>query len=83
MGDMAEVFNSMSEEGKLKREKNRESSPSILRQKGIEFEIKNMGAHLIVKGRDCLIDFWPGTGKFIARDGKKGRGVFNIIKLCL
>jgi len=28
-----------------------------------------------------LIDFWPGTGKWIARDTKlKGRGVFNLLK---
>ena len=78
-----EAFNDMREAGQKKREKNRQTSPELLRQKGIQFEEKNEGAHLIVKGRDCLIDFWPGTGKFIARNGSRGRGVFNIMKLCI
>lgn len=66
----------------LKRASNRKTSPEILKDKGIIFITANGGAHLIVSGRDCLIDFWPGTGKFIARNGKDGRGVFNLIKLC-
>lgn len=82
MGEMGEIFNEMKKAGKEKREQNRENSPQILADRGIEFESKNWGAHLIVKGKDCLIDFWPGTGKFIARNGRRGRGVFNLIKLC-
>lgn len=39
-------------------------------------------SHLIVTGSGWeLVDFWPGTGKWIARDTKrKGRGVFNLLK---
>lgn len=75
-----DVKPAMKAASKKRRQKNRESSSMLLREQGIEFEEKNAGAHLIVKGRDCLIDFWPGTGKFITRNGKKGRGVFNLIK---
>ena len=82
MGDMGDTFRAMNDAGKEKREKNRSTSLQILAEKNIEFESKNCGAHLIVAGVDCLIDFWPSTGKFITRNGKKGRGVFNLIKLC-
>lgn len=82
MIDIIEVFSDARKSSQDKREKNRESSANILKEKGINFDVKNYGIHLVVKGKNCLIDFWPGTGKFIARNGKKGRGVFNLIKLC-
>ena len=63
MGDMGDVFNSMKKAGQDKRKQNRQASSEILQQNGIGFEVKNQGAHLIVEGGDCLIDFWPGTGK--------------------
>lgn len=86
MGDMGDVFNGMKDEmrkaSQEKRGRNRETSLDVLLEKGIDFVVKNYGAHLIVKGKNGLIDFWHGTGKFIARNGGKGRGVFNLIKLC-
>lgn len=78
MGDMGDIFNAMKEESKQRRANNRESSADILTKSGIEFESKNLGAHLIVG----QFDFWPGTGLFINRKtGKRGRGVRNLIKL--
>ena len=62
-----------------KRADNRESSASYLRERGIPFVEKNYGAHLIVEGKDCFIDFWPGTGKWNSRCGKKGFGVRNLV----
>ena len=50
-----------------------------LAQREIPFVPKNGGAHLIVEGRDCFIDFWPGTGKWHSRCGKKGFGVRNLV----
>lgn len=75
-------MSSMKETSIERRRNNRENSADLLKERGVEFESKNFGAHLIVKGKQCLIDFWPGTGKFIARDGKRGRGVHNVLKLC-
>ena len=81
MGDVGETFNAMREAGKEKRERNRESSPKILRQHDIEFEEKNMGAHLIVKHNGYVIDFWPGTGKWIDRaTSKHRRGVYGLMR---
>jgi hypothetical protein len=62
-----------------KRSDNRENSAAYLRDRGIPFVEKNMGAHLIVEGRECFIDFWPGTGKWHSRCGKKGFGVRNLV----
>ena len=69
-------------ESQARRADNRESSAEILADRGIQFERKNMGAHLIVTHGGKVVDFWPGTGKFIPRGfGRPGRGVFNLLKL--
>lgn len=80
MGDMGELFKDLKDESKQRRANHREQSPKLLEDAGIGFESKNLGAHLIVESTKCLIDFWPGTGKWISRKGKHGRGVFNLIK---
>ena len=80
MGDMGDMYNEMRAEGQVKRSHNREKSPVYLTERGILFESKNNGAHLIVEGKDCYIDFWPGTGKWKTRKGKNGFGVKNLVK---
>ncbi len=79
MGDMTEGFKALKEYRKQKRTDNREKAPEILRKNGIEFTEHNGGVHLIVKGKDCLIDFWGGTGRWKARTGKTGFGIFNLV----
>lgn len=81
--DMGAMWREIKKQRQEKREKNRETSPALLKKQGIEFEEKNMGAHLIVKHNGHTVDFWPGTGKWITRGGKftiKGRGVMKLIK---
>lgn len=81
MGEMAEIFRDWKQQGQEKRASNRERSASYLSEREIPFASKNGGAHLIVEGRTCLIDFWPGTGRWISRDGaKKGFGVRNLVE---
>jgi len=85
MGDMADDFNAMREHSQVKRASNRISSAGLLEARGITFESKNGGAHLIVQHEGKVIDFWPGTGKWIARGSGKnagciGRGVFPLLK---
>lgn len=81
MSEEAEIYGGMAEESKRRRAGNRENSAKILAENGVGFESKNIGAHLIVKGPSITVDFWPGTGKWIVRGGKTGRGVFNLMKL--
>lgn len=79
MSNMGEQFKEMREDSKRRRARHREQSPRLLEAAGISFEEKNYGVHLIVKGSDGLIDFWPGTGRWISRCGKRGFGVRNLI----
>lgn len=87
MGDEGDYWRDvkpiMLEASKKKRASNREHAQHELLRRGIPFEAKNNDAHLIVQGETSLIDFWPGTGKYIVRaDGKTGRGIRHVIKLC-
>ena len=86
MGDMGDYWRDvrpfMKARSASKRPNNREASAEILREAGVKFTSKNDGIHLIVEGKVCLIDFWPGTGKFITRLGKKGRGVISLLAHC-
>lgn len=80
MGDMGDMYRDMDTISKSKRAANRTNALTILRSKNIDFVIKNNGAHLIVQGTTQIIDFWPGTGKWIVRNGPTGRGIFNMLK---
>lgn len=57
------------------RSENRAQGAKFLRQRGVAFESKNGGAHLVVTccpGR--IVDFWPGTGLWMPRiAGMKAR----------
>ncbi len=64
----------------IKRANNRESSAQLLTNAEIVFTSHNNDAHLIVEGATGYIDFWPGTGRWNCRSGKKGFGVMNLIK---
>jgi hypothetical protein len=81
MGDVGDFWRDVSAARKEKRAENRESSPGILTKHEVQFASKNAGAHLIVSHGKFIVDFWPGTGKWIFRGGsKKGRGVYNLLR---
>ncbi len=77
--DLGAFYKGYRKERQEKRASNREQSAQYLRERGIVFVEKNNGAHLIVEGRTCYVDFWPGTGKWYCRTGKKGFGVRNLV----
>lgn len=83
MSEAAEIFPDLKAESKERRSNNRCRSTGMLTGLGLQFEIKNDGAHLVVRHNGLTVDFWPGTGKYIPRTpkAKHGRGVFNLIKL--
>lgn len=80
MNETSEMWKAHREQGQRIRSSNRESSAAYLRERGIGFSSRNSGAHLIVEGQTCFIDFWPGTGKWHCRSGKKGFGVRNLVE---
>jgi hypothetical protein len=78
MGDIGDDFRELREASKARRAANRELSTEMLKTAGVRFQVSNGGAHLIVDG---VVDFWPGTGRFIHRTTKaSGRGVRNMLK---
>lgn len=81
MSELGDTFRDLKEARQEKRASNREQSAQMLADKGIVFEEKNFGAHLIVEGNEGYIDFWPGTGRWICRaTQKRGFGVRNLLK---
>lgn len=82
VNETTEMWAEYKTERQEKRKKNRITSAQILADHDVTFSSSNAGAHLIVQGRNDVIDFWPGTGKYITRGGKKGRGVFSLLRLC-
>ena len=81
--EAALFYADQADRSKIKRARNRERGAHMLHERGVKFESKNAGAHLIVQTKSGVVDYWPGTGKFIPRPaGKSGRGIFNLLRLC-
>lgn len=82
MSDLAETYTGMKEAKREKRASNRESGAALLTREAIPFEERNHGRHLLVNGGPLgVIDYWPGTGRWIARfTGKNGRGVKGLLR---
>lgn len=85
MGDMGEFWRdvkpAMKEASVVKRATNRDASTETLRRHGVQFDSRNAGAHLIVKHAGKVVDFWPGTGKWIVRGQHKARrGLFPLLR---
>ncbi|NML34546.1 hypothetical protein [Paraburkholderia antibiotica] len=69
------------EDSQARRASNRENSNRLLRENGYTFDERNGAAHLIVQTQRGIVDFWPGTGKFIVRSTRyEARGVFNLMQ---
>lgn len=82
MDDLGEHFNAMREESKARRANNRAGTAAILRKLAVDFTEHNGGAHIVVKRGRFTADLWPGTGKWIMRDGfGRGRGVGVLLSL--
>tara|TARA_R110000824_G_C15230756_1_gene678521 strand:- start:9817 stop:10074 length:258 start_codon:yes stop_codon:yes gene_type:complete len=80
MSELGDLFGGMQRLTRERRKSNTKNSTEILVEKGVNFVSKNNGIHLIVENR---FDFYPSTGLFMNREnGKRGRGVFNLIKFC-
>lgn len=80
MSDLADDYRAMREHSREKKLSNKEFSTKLLDKRGVDYESKNNGIHLIVFNGDETIDFYPSTGKWIPRGGKAQRGVMNLLK---
>lgn len=58
-----------------------QAAQSRLAVEQIDFDVHNNGIHLIVTDfKGNLIDFWPTTGKWMARKGESSVGLNNLIR---
>lgn len=80
MSDIGDLYSALRKQSQDKRTNNRMTSAHYLERENIAFTSHNNGAHLIVEGKECFIDFWPGTGKWKSRNGDSGFGVANLVK---
>lgn len=83
MSETCDMWREHRECSQKKRARNRSFSTELLAQRGVPFESKNGGAHLIVTRHGApWADFWPGTGKWIERATKDNpkRGVRQLIE---
>lgn len=80
--DDTEMWRDIRARGQAVRANNREASAALLKDKGVSFESRNYGAHLIVHHGSRQVDFWPGTGRWIDRKDRKvdRRGVFKLLQ---
>lgn len=73
-------------ESKEHRARMRAAGFDALADAGYAFDVKNGAAHLIVRTDHGIVDFWPGTGKWITRFNHpgtyrmQGRGADNLMR---
>lgn len=77
-----EMWRALKKHGQEKRASNLTNSLQLLIDAKIKYTSRNGGVHCMVECATGIIDFWPGTGKFIQRGTKKqGRGVRAVLEL--
>lgn len=80
MGDIGDFWNDLRAIDKEEREFNKTNHREGLDYYGIKYTVKNNGFHLIVECDNKTVDFWPSTGRWKDRKGKKGKGLINLVK---
>lgn len=61
------------------RAEKREEGPKLLKEYGVEFVVKNNGAHILI-GKPVVANFWPGTGRWTSADNSNnGQGINGMI----
>ena len=82
MSEMGKVWNELKAARKEKRAANRANSLNLLLETGLDVEIHNGGAHLIIRAHHNTYDFWPGTGLFRKRgENISRRGVKKLLSI--
>ena len=61
-----------------KKQRNKEYSTALLVKRGIKFESRNEGLHLMIETSIGRVNFYPSTGLY--NGALQGRGVKNLLK---
>ena len=80
--EVGEVYKHLKCNRQNKRRQNLKTSTAIVDDAEVQYKSYSNGVHLVIEGKNALIDFWPSTGKFKTRDGYVGRGVYNMLRHC-
>lgn len=80
MSEIGDLFAGLKDLKREAKRLNKEYADALLKEHNVVFTVHNNGEHLIVHGSKCLIDFWPGPGRWQARNGKKGWQANRLIK---
>lgn len=87
MGDMGEIFEAMREHNRERKQRQHAQVPHVLQrleQSGLEFQ-KFSDEHYRVwtKNGRAWFDFWPSTGRFRSKDGKRtGFNIGPLLQAC-
>jgi len=70
----------LAKHSKAKKARNKHYALEMLDTHHVTYESKNSATHLIVSG-EVIVDYWPTTGKWIARDTRKtsARGIKSLL----
>lgn len=79
MGD-GELWREYRRDRAAKRESNRDEGARLVQEAGYDHDVKNNGAHIIIRHAGVVWDYWPGTGRWQERRSVwKGRGVRKLL----
>jgi hypothetical protein len=81
MSEIGDMWIGLRDRNKVIKAQRVTDAITTLKKLGIAFERKNNDNHLVIEGVDCFIDFWPSTGNWAVRLGKKGNGLNNLLTL--
>jgi hypothetical protein len=79
MSEVIDYFRDMKAIEKERRAENRATGPEALTAAGFLFDVKNAGTHLIVRTNRGLVDYWPGTEKWMVRGERTRNGLDNFL----
>ncbi len=79
--EMGDMWRDIKKSRQDKKARNRSYAPDRLSDEGIPFESRNGKTHLIVGEAPDIVDFWPGTGKWIPRSTRRARyGINQLVQ---
>lgn len=77
--ELWEDYRSIEKDQQEQRAIKRNSAPEQLKNAGVKFESKNEGAHLIIRHKGQVIDFWPGTERWKPQGFKRNFGINKLL----
>ena len=79
MGQMSALLNAEKQRFREERDRRVAVAPSLLSTAGLSFRECDSGFHLIIYHGNKVTDFWPSRGKWMIRNGRRGRGLDKLL----